>query len=176
MRLKLTLHRHDNDPVDIVVTADSTATVGDVARYIAASDPARSTTFAEDDVLTLSVASPTASRAVELPHDLPIGEAPLGSGFAASIVNYGAGYIRAGRGETVGILRATAGPLAGQEFALSAGHVTIGRDPSNDVVLTDPMVSKRHARLEVGAHAEVVDLNSANGVLVDVHERRVQIG
>ncbi len=176
MRLKLTLHRHDNDPVDIVVTADSTATVGDVARYIAASDPARSTTFAEDDVLTLSVAPPTASRAVELPHDLPIGEAPLGSGFAASIVNYGAGYIRAGRGETVGILRATAGPLAGQEFALSAGHVTIGRDPSNDVVLTDPMVSKRHARLEVGAHAEVVDLNSANGVLVDgVEVQRVRV-
>ena len=35
-------------------------------------------------------------------------------------------------------------------------------------MLADPLVSKRHARIEVGAGGiEVVDLNSANGVLVD---------
>jgi len=176
MRLKLTLHRHGNDPVDIVVTADSTATAADVARYIAESDPARSTPFAEGDVLTLAVAPPTGTRMEPLHPDATMGDAPIGSGFAASIVNYGAGFVAGDRGEVVGVLRATAGPLAGQEFPLAAGHVSVGRDSANDVVLADPMVSKRHARLEVGAHVEVVDLNSANGVLVDgVQMQRVRI-
>ena len=176
MRLKLTLHRHEADPIDIVVTADSTATAGDVARYLAASDPARSTVFSDDDVLTLAVAPPTASRLVPLAPDVAIGEAAVGSGFAASVVNYGRGYVPSDPGEVVGVLRATAGPLAGQEFPLTAGHVTVGRDAGNDVVLADPMVSKRHARLEVGVFVEVVDLNSANGVLVDgVQLQRVRI-
>ena len=177
MRLKLTLHRHENEPVDIVITADSTATAGDVARHVAEADPTRSTPFAEGDVLTLAVASPTGERFVPLQPDIPIGEAPIGSGFAASIVNYGAGYVPASPGEIAGVLRAVSGPLAGQEFPLALGHVSIGRDQANDVVLADPMVSKRHARLEVGAaHVEVVDLNSANGVLVDgVQMQRVRV-
>ncbi len=176
MRLKLTLHRHENDPVDIVITADSTATAGDVARYIAESDPARSVPFTEGDVLTLAVAPPTGTRMVPLQPSLPIGEAPIGSGFAASVLNYGAGYVSTDPREVAGVLRATAGPLAGQEFALSMGHVSIGRDPGNDIVLADPMVSKRHARIEVGTHAEVVDLNSANGVVVDgVEMQRVRV-
>ncbi len=176
MRLKLTLHRHESDPVDIVITTDSTATAGDVARYLAESDPQRSVSFADGDVLTLAVAPPTESRMVALHPDVAIGEAPIGSGFAASIVNYGAGFVSADPKAVVGVLRATAGPLAGQEFPLSAGHVTVGRDASNDVVLADPMVSKRHARLEVGGYVEVVDLNSANGVLVDgVQMQRVRI-
>jgi S-DNA-T family DNA segregation ATPase FtsK/SpoIIIE len=54
--------------------------------------------------------------------------------------------------------------------------VILGRDAASDVVIADPMASKRHARLEVGAYIEVVDLNSANGVLVDgVAVQRVRI-
>ncbi|MEJ1089539.1 FtsK/SpoIIIE domain-containing protein [Microbacterium sp. Mu-80] len=176
MRLKLTLHRPAGDPVDIAITTDSTATAGDVARHVAESDPTRSIPVAEGDVLTLAVAPPTGERLVPLRPDVPIGEAAIGSGFAASIVNYGPGYSAEGRSEVVGVLRATAGPAAGQEFPISAGHVFLGRDADNDVVLTDPMVSKRHARLEVGTHIEVVDLNSANGVLVDgVAVQRVRV-
>lgn len=176
MRLKLTLHRPSNDPVDIVITTDSTATAGDVARYVAESDPTRSTPVAEGDVVTLAVAPPTAERLVPLPPDVPIGEARIGSGFAASIVNYGPGYSAGGSRESVGVLRATAGPLAGQEFPVASGHVSLGRDHGNDVVLNDPMASKRHARLEIGVQVEIVDLNSANGVLVDgVAVQRVRI-
>ncbi|HWL76630.1 FtsK/SpoIIIE domain-containing protein [Microbacterium sp.] len=176
MRLKLTLHRHTTDPVDIVITTDSTATAGDVARHIAEADPARSIPYGEGDVLTLAVAPPTGERMVSLQPDIPIGEAPIGSGFAASVINYGPGFVPDARRDIVGLLRATSGPLAGQEFPLAAGRVSIGRDPANDIVLSDPMVSKRHARLEVGAHVEVVDLNSANGVLVDgVQVQRVRI-
>ncbi|WP_309066653.1 FtsK/SpoIIIE domain-containing protein [Microbacterium sp.] len=176
MRLKLTLHRPAGDAVDIVITTDSTATAGDVARHIAEADPTRATPVADGDVVTLAVAPPTGDRLVPIQPDVPIGEAPIGSGFAASIVNYGPGYSFAGRGETVGVLRATSGVLAGQEFPITAGHAFLGRDAGNDVVLADPMVSKRHARLEVGTHIEVVDLNSANGVLVDgVAVQRVRI-
>ena len=64
MRLKLTLHRRSGEPVDVVITADSTATAGDVARHIALSDPTRTSVVAEGDVLTLAVAPPTAERLV----------------------------------------------------------------------------------------------------------------
>ena len=176
MRLKLTLHRPVGDPVDIVITTDSTATAGDVARHVAEADPTRSLAVAEGDVLTLAVAPPTGERLVPLQPDVPIGEAPIGSGFAASLVNYGPDYASGGQREIVGVLRATSGALAGQEFPIASGHVFLGRDAGNDVVLVDPMVSKRHARLEVGAHIEVVDLNSANGVLVDgVAVQRVRV-
>jgi DNA segregation ATPase FtsK/SpoIIIE, S-DNA-T family len=167
MRLKLTLHRQGGDPVDIVVKTDSTATAGDVARHIAAADPTRAIPYSEGDVLSLAVAPPTGERLAPLQPDVPIGEAAIGSGFAASIINHGPNYSFSGQRDVVGVLVAASGPLAGQEFPIAAGHVFIGRDSASDVVLADPMVSKRHARLEVGAHIEVVDLNSANGVLVD---------
>ncbi|MGF6823668.1 S-DNA-T family DNA segregation ATPase FtsK/SpoIIIE [Microbacterium sp. ZKA21] len=176
MRLKLTLHRPAGDPVDIVITTDSTATAGDVARHVAAADPTRSTPVADGDVLTLAVAPPTGERLVPLQPEVPIGEAAVGSGFAASILNYGPDFTGANRRESAGVLVATAGALTGQEFPITTGHVFLGRDADNDVVLADPMVSKRHARLEVGTHIEVVDLNSANGVLVDgVAVQRVRV-
>lgn len=169
MKLKLTLHRDGVDPVDIVVTADSTATAADVARYVADADPARTVLPAQDDVLTLAVAPPTAQTLEPLPHDLPIGEAAIGSGFAAAIVNLGPrpSTDPTRTGATVGVLRATDGPLRGQEFPLRMGHSSIGRDTGNDIVLADAMVSKRHARIEVAGYVEIVDLNSANGIVVD---------
>lgn len=176
MRLKLTLHRQAGDPVDIVITTDSTATAGDVARHVAEADPTRSVPVAEGDVLTLAVAPPMAERLVPLQPDTPIGEAPIGSGFAASILNYGPDYVSTDQREVVGVLRAIAGPLSGQEFPISSGQVVLGRDSVSDVVLADPMVSKRHARIETGQYIEVVDLNSANGVLVDgVAVQRVRL-
>ena len=62
MKVKLTLHRVGADVVDIVVTADSLATAGDVARRIAETEPAHSTKVEDGDVLTLAVAAPTAER------------------------------------------------------------------------------------------------------------------
>ncbi|TFD41294.1 FHA domain-containing protein, partial [Cryobacterium sp. TMT2-10] len=74
----------------------------------------------------------------------------------------------AGRGPTAAILRVMSGPDKGAEFRLPVGNSTIGRIPGNDVVLNDELVSKRHVRVEVGPGSiEIVDLNSANGILVD---------
>ena len=171
MKVKLTLQRPAAAPTDVVITADSTATVEDVARQIALADPDRSIAFAEGDTLTLAVAPPTEQHLVELQPDALITEAPIGSGFHSQVVNLGAtGRVGGPAGsalESVAVLRVVGGPLAGQEFQLGRGHATIGRDAGNDIVLADPLVSKRHARIEIGAHVEVVDLNSANGVLVD---------
>lgn len=171
MKVKLTLLRPAGDSVDVVVTVDSTATAGDVARHIAEVDPAQGIEAGPDDVLTLSVAAPRADRMVPLEATIPIGEAPIGSGFRAQVVNLGAGEgVGSGRhraGEVVGALHATDGPLRGREFPLHIGHASIGRGPENDIAIADWMISKRHARIEVGSSVELVDLNSANGVLVD---------
>lgn len=168
MKVKLTLHRRGVPPADVVVTADSTATASDVARHIAEADPARTVIARDEDILTLAVAPPTATQMEPLQPDLPIGEAPIGSGFAASVINLGPQRETSGsHRRQVGVLRAVEGPLEGQEFPLTTGHSSIGRGPRNAIVLNDLMVSKRHARIEVDSSVELVDLNSANGVLVD---------
>src|SRR5690606_6432137 len=51
------------------------------------------------------------------------------------------------------------------------------RPQDNDLVLTDPLVSKRHARLLVSEVVEIVDRGSANGVLIgDGHVQRGAVG
>lgn len=180
MKVKLTLHRDDVDAVDIVVTADSLATAGDVARHIVETDPLGAIAASEDDVFTLAVASPTAERMEPLRHDVPLSEAPIGSGFAASVLRVDSRRARAITArETMAVLRAVDGPFAGQDFSVARGHSFVGRAETNDIVLADPSVSKRHARLEVSSFVELVDLNSANGVQVDgqtVSRARIEPG
>ncbi len=45
--------------------------------------------------------------------------------------------------------------------------VTLGRDPASTVVLVDPAVSRRHARIRVGAGLTVEDEGSSNGTFLD---------
>src|SRR5687768_5624502 len=47
-----------------------------------------------------------------------------------------------------------------------SGELVIGRDPSADVVVSAPGVSRRHARLHLGAKMEIEDLSSANGTRI----------
>ncbi|GMR23222.1 MAG: hypothetical protein BMS9Abin37_1632 [Acidobacteriota bacterium] len=55
-----------------------------------------------------------------------------------------------------------------QDIALSDKTLTIGRESGNDVVLLDPSVSRRHARIEPSAEGyRIVDLGSGNGILKD---------
>ena len=93
MRLKLTLQRRDEKHTDIVVTSDTTATVQDVARRIVEADPAREVAASAQDVLTLRVAPPTSSAFQLLEPDMLISDAPVGSGFVATIANLGADYV-----------------------------------------------------------------------------------
>ena len=67
-----------------------------------------------------------------------------------------------------------------REISLSRTIVSIGRDPSNDVVLPDAMVSRRHAVIEWrGSQYYLRDCNSSNGSLVNgdkVSERNLRDG
>jgi S-DNA-T family DNA segregation ATPase FtsK/SpoIIIE len=68
---------------------------------------------------------------------------------------------------TLAVIHVLTGPDAGAQIALGRGSTIIGRGPDSDVVLSDQLVSKRHVRLKVAAGIDLVDLGSANGVVVD---------
>jgi S-DNA-T family DNA segregation ATPase FtsK/SpoIIIE len=167
VKIKLSLQREAGRLVDIAITADSTATIEDVARSIAETDPQPGAHSRFTGPITLSVAPPTSAALLALPPNLPIAEAPIGSGFIAAVTPVAAKAGVAGSVTAAAVVRVLGGPDAGREFRIPTGHSIIGRDPEVDIVLTDPLVSKRHARLEVGTTMELVDLNSANGVVVD---------
>lgn len=55
-----------------------------------------------------------------------------------------------------------------QEFNLEQERVAIGRNPVNDIVLNEPVVSGEHAALQVGAKgATITDLGSTNGTFLN---------
>ncbi len=148
---------------DLVINADADATVGDLARTIAELDPRGGGAAAGDEV-TLEAFGTIApgpgevldARGIRLARPAGCG---LGRAHRADRLSASAEARRR---------RDRLGCGAGTTIPLQRGVVIIGRDPQCDIVLDDPLVSKRHARLEVGqGRAELVDLNSANGILVD---------
>lgn len=65
-------------------------------------------------------------------------------------------------------LRVTAGPDAGLRRALPPGAWVLGRGSTADVRLTDPGLSRRHARIDITPDgARIVDLGSVHGTAVD---------
>jgi len=61
-----------------------------------------------------------------------------------------------------------AGPNPGRAFDLSGEEITIGRDISNDIVISDAEVSRHHARLVSQAGGYVLeDTGSTNGTFVN---------
>jgi FHA domain len=60
------------------------------------------------------------------------------------------------------------GPIQGQIFELNKGEITIGRDISNDFVINEAEVSRKHAKLTLEADRyKIEDLNSTNGTYID---------
>ncbi len=65
------------------------------------------------------------------------------------------------------------GPLAGSVFQISKPEITIGRDPTNDIVISDPSVSRRHARLiHNGGQWSIEKLAMQNTVTVNQRDVR----
>jgi len=65
-------------------------------------------------------------------------------------------------------LLALSGPLKDSTIPLPDGEVTIGRDPSNVLAITDPSISRKHCLLrQQEGRFQVVDLGSRNGTLVN---------
>lgn len=59
------------------------------------------------------------------------------------------------------------GVTAGTEYPLEKTELFIGRDLSNDIVISDPEVSRRHARLVLTGNTYAIeDLGSTNGTFI----------
>ena len=60
------------------------------------------------------------------------------------------------------------GPLQGNQFFINKQEMTIGRDPTADISVSDPSISRKHARVRaLGDDIELIDLGSANGTVVN---------
>ena len=149
MRLLLSLQQQDGSVSDVVVGADATATVGDTAAALVFQPPASA---------TLEVNTGGGWREVD--PALQLGESPIGSGATVRVVSSKRTPSSSGR-----YLSIIQGPGKGRRLVLRTGSNTIGRDPSCDIVIDDSMVSRFHARVLVGEHVEIVDEDSANGLI-----------
>ena len=165
MKLKLTVQRQ-NQRHNLLVTADGTATVGDIAAALAAAHPTEPGAAVDPTTVTLRVMDLAAAgqgRVLEASASLI--DSGVHSGMQVEVVRAPTSSAMPNR-QAAATLRIVAGPGAGREFTLPFGSSRIGRASDNDVVLGDEMVSKYHARIAVGDSVEIIDNNSANGVLL----------
>ena len=171
MKLKLSLVRPKGETTDLSVVVEPTVTVGNLANVLARRDP-HGTPGASEQSFTL--APWTANGAGQpLLSDLSLLEAGIRSGAGVLLEN----DLRServdggGQGPGIATLRVVDGPDAGKEYELFEGTTYIGRGPSCDVRLTDPLVSSQHAKLHVSNVAELVDTN-----FIERHFGRWRIG
>lgn len=60
------------------------------------------------------------------------------------------------------------GPSVGKVYPIDKPEIFVGRDLNNDIVINDPEISRRHARLFLQGNAYVLeDLGSTNGTSVN---------
>src|SRR5579875_3531508 len=72
---------------------------------------------------------------------------------------------------TLGYIRFLTGPLAGEAFPISKPITTLGREPTNDIVISDPAVSRHHAQLLWSNGAwSIRKLASQNTLTVNRHD------
>jgi S-DNA-T family DNA segregation ATPase FtsK/SpoIIIE len=171
MRIRLTLRRDPAETKDLAVTVDGLATVADIATQLWAADPDRKGTPAPEN-LSLRIDEAFVAggmRGNVLTRADNLLESGLRPGSVVSLTQVSEQFAVPGasRGPAAATLRILSGPDVGQEFSLPSGTSYIGRDRDVDIRLSDPMTSKRHARITVGESVEIVDTNSANGLLMD---------
>jgi len=60
------------------------------------------------------------------------------------------------------------GPEPGRTFPLDKDFIRLGRDPGSDIVISDPQISRQHARItRQGDLMMIEDLGSTNGTFVN---------
>ena len=161
MKLKVTYQRGGGSLVDLLATLDSQATVGDLADFLVQADPEpRPLPPGPHTVCIVDRGSRLLDR------ELPITDSPLQSGSQVSILPASTHYQQVDDAGAAAVLRVEHGPGARQEYFLRAGSSVVGRAAGCDVKLPDPMVSRRHVRVNVSDIIEVHDLGSANGTVI----------
>ena len=177
MKIKLTLRGRGPSDINLLVTADNTATVGDIAAALASAGPAQAGALVDPATVTLRLLDPQSNRATAvLAPSAFITESELRSGNLVDITS--ADQAVGLGGDKAAEMRVLDGPDRGMVAPLPFGSSTLGRSRQCDVALTDPLVSKQHMRITIGAGGvEVHDLNSANGVVVgDMRVQRLRVG
>lgn len=172
MKLKLTLVRPGNDAVDLVVTAEPTSSIGDIARELHNADPKRRDVLQpESGSVTLrmhTAEDPSGGSGSMIVDQLAtVAESGIASGAMVSLSPVASVRSSAQGHERAAIITVIEGPDAGREFSLPKGSTSVGRESTNSIVLDDPLVSKSHARLNITDVIEIVDAGSANGTLVN---------
>ena len=162
MKLKFTYQRAGG-AVDLVATVDAATTVGDLAGYLLAADPGRRGEPGPARPATLGLAD---GQLRTLDPRQPIVDSALHSGATVTVHQNSGDHADASR-PAAAVIRVLSGVDAGKEFQLPTGAAVIGRERGCEIRLTDDLVSRRHARLNIGHTIEIVDLGSANGVLID---------
>lgn len=186
MKLRLTVTYASGAARNLQVTADATATIGDIAAGLYGARPAQAGELKDPREVTLEVLEPggplsatgrsgasIGGRAGSRTLDpaLHLDESGLRSGAVITVREVDPSHRQAA--EDGALLTVLSGPHAGESFSLPVGATEVGRSSHCDITLAkDPLVSKHHMRLTVGASIEVSDLGSANGVLVG--EAKVQ--
>lgn len=171
MRIRLTLRRDPAETKDLAVTVDGLATVADIATQLWVADPDRKGSPAPEN-LSLRIDEAFVGGGIRgnvLTRTDNLLESGLRPGSVVSLAEVSEHFNAPGanRGPAAATLRILSGPDVGQEFSLPSGTSYIGRDRDVDIRLSDPLTSKRHARITVGESVEIVDTNSANGLLMD---------
>jgi S-DNA-T family DNA segregation ATPase FtsK/SpoIIIE len=166
MRLKVTIRQPHATLSErhIQITADATATVGDVARALVSTGQVGTPALSAEP--TFKVVGGTHQVGRPLPKHVSLLESGLRSGMTIDLVPADALAHATARGGPAALLRIVDGPDAGSEYALPEGDSSIGRATGRDVRLSDPMVSGDHARVRISDKVEILDNRSANGVLV----------
>ncbi|MFC0436455.1 FtsK/SpoIIIE domain-containing protein [Kutzneria buriramensis] len=159
MKLKLTLRRSGRPDADLLVTVDARTKIGELAQYLAGADPTGSVTG--DSALTIAVVG---REHLALDPWTAVGDTTLCCGATIALVPGGRTF--ADPSMPVATLRIVDGPDVGREFPLRTGSSVIGREHDCTVRLTDPLVSRRHARVNVTDVVDITDLGSANGMQI----------
>ena len=168
MKIKITMRRATGVTVNLALTADGTAQVADIAKSLYLADPGRN---GSEDAPALTVriveAEGAGSSAIRtLDPEATLLESGLRPGSVIELSAVSQQFPGRDRGPAAATLKVLSGPDTGREFSLPFGSSTIGRDRDVDVRLNDALVSKRHARVNIGETVEIVDTNSANGLLI----------
>ena len=172
MKLKITLLQPGSDQSErhLLVTADATSSAGDVAHALATSADFEG--HQPGGELTLRIVDGGAEHALDPSQSIV--DTGLRSGARIELAS---AEDRSRRHASAAVLTVVDGPDKGLSIPLPSGSVTIGRAADCDVRLSDPMVSKRHASLNIGRRVEILDTNSANGIVVgNVRVGRAALG
>jgi DNA segregation ATPase FtsK/SpoIIIE, S-DNA-T family len=162
VRLKFTYHRASGAAADLVAELDAQTTVGQLASHLALADPTGAKPAATE--LTLALEG-TGSQLLDSADF--VAESGLSSGATVSLAPAPQTFASDDSDRRAAAkLTVVAGPDEGREFMLRPGSAIVGREVGCEVTLTDPMVSRRHARLNIGDTIEVIDQGSANGLMV----------